>query len=173
MRLSIALICAAALAAIVPPAAAACAPAICQYVENPPSANGHNPSQGQNPNGPNSLSRKTQNQLDNSATGRAAANAANATAPKSQGGKQGKNVNNKGKHNNAATKRRNLPSQGSGAAGSGSGGGSGGGGGIGIVLPVILGLSLLAAAGYAMWRRGVFRNFDLGSVFNRRGDVGG
>ena len=84
-------------------------------------------------------------------------------------GKNGKN----GKNKNAAVKRRNLPSQASGAPGSGSGGGSGGGGGIGIVLPVILGLSLLAALGYAMWRRGVFRNFDLGSVFNRRGDVGG
>jgi hypothetical protein len=179
MRLFLALICAAALAAVVPQTAAACAPAVCQYVEQPPSANGHNPGNGHHSNGPSSLSRKTQQKLNSTAAGRAAEKAAGATPPKSQGKKQkGKKANGKkGSGKLPAQQRRTgsalaSASTGSGGGGSSSGGG-GGGGGIGIVIPLILGLSLLAALAYVLWRRGVFRNFDLGSVFNRRGDVGG
>jgi hypothetical protein len=178
MRLSIALICAAALAAALPQAAAACPPAVCQYVEQAPSANGHG--HGNNPDGSSSVSNQTAQKLNSSAAGRKTAEALGATSSQSDGAKNGDGKSEKGngkkgngkKGSQAAAKRRNLPAQASGSSGGGTGG-SGGGGGIGIVLPVILGLSLIAALAYAIWRRGGFRNFDLGSVFNRRGDVGG
>lgn len=178
MRILIALIATVALAALTPPLAAASGSGIDQYVEQVPGAGGNHttgggpgggPGGGSNGPSSGSLPSATAQALNSQGSvGRAAAAVAAGSAPSKAHRQANGGTKNKHKHAQAG------PGGAGGVSPTGSGlVTSGGPTDIGIVLPLILGMSLLAALALAILRRDGGRNFKFGSVFNRRGDVGG